>query len=129
MPASFACTASNSRATLKADSGTLASYNFPLPYDDPIQCVWVILVSHDRHVKLSFDFFNVSASSSSCDDDFVEVRDGPFDTSDLVGKYCGAEKPPEITSSDWDLRVEFKSSGKTRHPGFKATYETKSKFC
>ena len=33
-----------------------------------------------------------------------------------------------ITSDAWDLRVEFKSSGKAKFPGFKARYEVKSKY-
>ena len=128
MPASFSCIASNLKTTLTLDSGSLASYNYPLDYDDPVECVWIIRVSTNRRIHLSFDSFNVSASGSSCDDDYVEVRDGQFDTSDLVGKYCGAEKPPKITSNHWDLRVVFKSSGKARYPGFKASYETESEY-
>lgn len=81
----------------------------------------------DYKIKLSFDFFNLSRSSD-CSEDYVEIRDGQFSTSDLLGKFCGSEKPKSITSDSWDLRVAFKSSGKTKYPGFKATYETKSKY-
>ena len=81
----------------------------------------------DYKIKLSFDFFNLSRSSD-CSEDYVEVRDGQFSTSDVLGKFCGSEKPESITSSDWDLRIVFKSSGKTKYPGFKASYETKSKY-
>ena len=49
-------------------------------------------------------------------------------TSDLIGKYCGTEKPESITSDSWDMRVTFKSSGKTSYPGFKASYKRKSKY-
>ena len=51
-----------------------------------------------------------------------------FKTSDLIGKYCGTEKPESITSDSWDMRVTFKSSGKTSYPGFKASYKRKSKY-
>ena len=81
----------------------------------------------DYNIKLSFDSFNLS-QSSDCSEDYVEVRDGQFDTSDLVGKYCGSEKPSSITSDDSELRVVFRSAGKTKYPGFKATFETKSEF-
>ena len=81
----------------------------------------------DYKIKLSFDFFNLS-QSSDCSDDYVEVRDGQFDTSALIGKFCGSEKPESITSDSWDLHVTFKSSGKTKYPGFKASYERKSKY-
>ena len=81
----------------------------------------------DYKIKLSFDFFNLSRSSD-CSQDYVEVRDGQSASSDLLGKFCGSEKPESITSSDRDLRIVFKSSGKTKYPGFKASYETKSKY-
>lgn len=74
LPASFACTASNKIVTLKSDTGTLASYNYPLPYDDPVECVWSISVDSDYNIKLSFDSFNLS-QSSDCSEDYVEVHD------------------------------------------------------
>jgi len=122
VPAPFSCTASNLRVTLKSETGTLASYNYPLPYDESVECVWSISVDTDLKIELSFDFFNLSAN---CSEDYVEVRDGLFSESELVGKFCGSNKPSKITSDFWDLRVAFKSSGKTKYPGFKATYETK----
>ncbi|KAL9973791.1 hypothetical protein ACROYT_G020293 [Oculina patagonica] len=124
LPASFSCTAQNLRTKLESETGTLASYNYPLPYDDSVECVWNINVDTDYKIELSFDFFNLS-DSTDCSEDYVEVRDGMWDTSDLVGKYCGAKKPSKITSDAWDLRIAFKSSGKTKYPGFKASYETK----
>lgn len=127
VPSPFSCQADNRRFRLKSKSGNLASYNYPLAYDENVECVWVIYVDTDYNIKLSFDFFNLSRSTD-CAEDYVEVRDGQFDTSDLVGKFCGSGKPESITSDSWDLHVKFKSSGKKKYPGFKASYETKSKY-
>ncbi|PFX19451.1 Cubilin [Stylophora pistillata] len=124
LPAPFSCTAGNLIIKLKSETGTLASYNYPLPSDDSVECIWSISVDTDSKIVLSFEFFNVS-QTSHCSEDYVEVQDGWFSTSDLVGKYCGGEKPSQITSDSWNLRVAFKSSGKTKFPGFKATYKTK----
>ena len=126
VPAPFSCR-SDRLTSFKSDTGTLASYNYPLPYDDKIECTWTIRVDLDYRIRLSFDFFNLS-QSSDCSVDYVEVRDGVFKTSDLIGKYCGTEKPESITSDSWDMRVTFKSSGKTNYPGFKASYKRKSKY-
>lgn len=126
VPAPFSCR-SDRLTSFKSDTGTLASYNYPLPYDDKIECTWTIRVDLDYRIRLSFDFFNLS-QSSDCSVDYVEVRDGVFKTSDLIGKYCGTEKPESITSDSWDMRVTFKSSGKTSYPGFKASYKRKSKY-
>ena len=89
-----------------------------------MECVWTINVGTDYKIELSFDFFNLS-DSAGCSEDYVEIRDGLYSTSDLVGKFCGSAKPSKITSDAWNLRVVFKSSGKTKYPGFKASYETK----
>ena len=124
VPAPFSCTAGNLQVKLKSETGTLASYNYPLAYDDAVECVWNINVDTDSIIELSFNFFNLS-DSTDCSEDYVEVRDGVFSASELVGKFCGSKKPSKITSDLWDLRVAFKSSGKTKYPGFKATYETK----
>ena len=75
-------------------------------------------------ITLSFDYFNLSRSSD-CSDDYVEVRDGQYDWSELLGKFCGADIPESITSDSWDMHLTFKSSGKTKYPGFKASYKTK----
>ena len=128
MPAPFSCTADNHGITLlESEKGYLASYNYPLAYDDNIECIWRIYTGIDNNIKLSFDFFNLSRSTG-CVDDYVEVRDGPIDTSDLLGKFCGSERPESVTSDSNYLRVVFNSTGKTKYPGFKASYVTKSEY-
>ncbi|XP_074621763.1 bone morphogenetic protein 1 homolog isoform X2 [Acropora palmata] len=119
MPAPFSCSEEKKNIRLKSETGTLTSYNYPLPYDANIECIWLIDVDQSYNVKLSFEFFNLS-SSSDCSEDYVIVRDGLYSSSDVVGKFGGSNKPQSITSDAWELRVEFKSSGKTKFPGFKA---------
>ncbi|KAK2563635.1 Dorsal-ventral patterning tolloid-like protein 1, partial [Acropora cervicornis] len=123
-PAPFSCSEEKKNIRLKSETGTLTSYNYPLPYDANIECIWLIDVDQSYNVKLSFEFFNLS-SSSDCSEDYVIVRDGLYSSSDVVGKFGGSNKPQSITSDAWELRVEFKSSGKTKFPGFKARYEVK----
>ena len=127
VPAPFSCSEEKINIRQKSETGTLASYNYPLPYDANIECIWLIDVDQSYNVELSFEFFNLS-SSSECSEDYVIVRDGLYSSSDVVGNFCGSNKPQSITSVAWDLRVEFKSSGKAKFPGFKARYEVKSKY-
>ncbi|XP_078364752.1 tolloid-like protein 2 [Oculina patagonica] len=115
VPAPFACTAALHSITLKSQSGTLASYNYPLPYDDAIECTWRFDVDSDYKIELSFDVFNLSFSLE-CSVDYLEIDQA---------RYCGSEKPAPITLDSSDMRIKFKSSGKTKYPGFKASYETK----
>ena len=118
VPAPFACTADLNSITLTSQSGTLASYNYPLHYDDEIECTWRFDVDSDYNIELSFDVFNLYLSPG-CTADYVEI-DG--------ARYCGSEKPVPITLDSSDMRIKFKSSGKTKYPGFKASYETRSEY-
>lgn len=78
----------------------------------------------NREIRLTFDFFELPYSND-CKDAYVEVNDGPFDSNELVGKFCGSKKPFTIISTSWDLRVEFVSTGRSKYAGFKASYETR----
>ena len=125
VPASFSCTGGRRDIELNSDQpGNLASFNYPLPYEGKVECTWVIQAESGYQVELSFDFFNVSVSDDTfCFEDYVNIE-SPY------GTYCGSQKPEPITSYTFEpqLTVVFKSSGKTKYPGFKATYRRKSKF-
>ncbi|KAL9973811.1 hypothetical protein ACROYT_G020314, partial [Oculina patagonica] len=107
VPAPFSCTEPNQVTYLKSKSGSLASYNFPLPYDKYVSCTWKFKMDSHYKIQLSFDFFNVS-----CNIDHVRV---------LNKDYCGSEKPPSVTLTTSDS-VYFWSSGYATYPGFKASY-------
>ena len=72
----------------------------------------------DYKIELLFDVFNLSLSPK-CSVDYVEFEDA---------RYCGSwsNVPKRITLESSDMRIKFKSSGKAKYPGFKASYETKS---
>ena len=120
VPAPFSCTGGHRDIALNSDTGgSLASYNYPLPYEGNMKCTWDIKVDSGYKVVLSFDSFNLS-KSMFCLDDYVKVH---------YENFCGSEKPETITSyhGDEKLSVKFKSSGNAKYPGFKATYTRKSK--
>ena len=115
VPAPYSCTGRNQVTHLKSTSGSLASYNYPLPYDEYAWCTWEFDMDSDYKIKLWFDFFNVSCK---------------YDNVRLLSKdYCGSEKPPSVTLTTSD-RVSFRSQGYAVYPGFKASYEAgNNRFC
>ena len=123
VPASFSCTGGRRDIKLNSEhSGSLASFNYPLPYEGKVECTWVIQAESGYQVELSFDFFNVSEPDGTfCFEDYVKIE-SPYE------RFCGSEKPEPVTSYESQLTVEFKSSGKKKYPGFKATYQRKSEF-
>ena len=60
--------------------------------------------------------------SEDCKYDFLEIRDGPFAYSPLIGRYCGAAFPPLIESSDRFLWLHFKTDDLLQYGGFRAVY-------
>lgn len=126
LPASYSCTRKRRNIDLTSPTGTLASYNYPLSYDDQGSCTWKISVGSGsfKRIALSFDVFNLSDTGPACLD-YVGIGESKFDINRAsTRKYCGSKKPPLFTSGRGELYVWFFASGKTRHPGFQATYKT-----
>ena len=126
VPAPYSCVTSTRDFKLTSETGFLASYNYPLPYDlYKVDCTWTITAGKLKKIQLSFDSFNLTDSKPACShSDYVEVGDGVAAYGSVIGKFCGSEMPPDITSSDATMWVRFVTTGKTKHPGFKASYKS-----
>ncbi|XP_043491364.1 uncharacterized protein LOC122517085 isoform X2 [Polistes fuscatus] len=73
-------------------------------------------------LKLDFrDEFKLE-DSPECRFDFLEVRDGKHGYSNLLGKFCGSNFPPEITSKTRYLWLRFNSDENIEGKGFKAVW-------
>ncbi|ELK28521.1 Cubilin [Myotis davidii] len=58
-----------------------------------------------------------------CLGDFVEIKDGGYETSPLLGKYCGSTTPPRIISHSNKLWLQFKSDVVLSSSGFSAYWD------
>jgi len=84
------------------------------------------LVSADKGMLLKLDFrdeFKLE-DSPDCRFDFLEVRDGQYGYSNLLGNFCGTNFPPEITSKTRYLWLRFHSDENIEGKGFKAVWST-----
>lgn len=126
LPASFSCVASKQVFDLTSETGSLASFNYPLSYDlYPVDCLWIISVNSYKQIELSFDVFNLSGSAPKClDSDYVEFGNGNSTFAKRIQRLCGSEKPSTIKSKDSVMWFRFVSTGKTKYPGFKASYKS-----
>jgi CUB domain len=52
----------------------------------------------------------------------LEVRDGQFENSTLLGKFCGHKLPIDILSTDNKLWIKFVSDGSVQKAGFSASF-------
>lgn len=76
-------------------------------------------------IRIKFlDHFHIE-HEENCDYDFLEIRDGRYGYSTLIGnkKICGTSPPPIIQSSGRHLWLRFHSDHDIEYIGFKAVYE------
>ncbi|XP_077993791.1 cubilin-like [Glandiceps talaboti] len=107
-----------------SNTGSLGSSNYPSNYNDNEECIWKITVEHGYHITLTFDTSFGVSGGTGCDQDYVEVRDGPDGDSPLIGLYCGTTAPVGVKSSSDVMRVKFHSNSATSDVGFQATWQT-----
>lgn len=98
------------------------SPNYPDPYPNLTDCVRVLEADKGMLLKLDFrDEFKLE-DSPDCRFDFLEVRDGQYGYSNLLGNFCGTNFPPEITSKTRYLWLRFHSDENIEGKGFKAVW-------
>lgn len=73
-------------------------------------------------IDLFFDDKYSIEPSWECKFDHIEVRDGPFGFSPLIGRYCGQESPAYVRSSGRYLYIKFVADGELEAIGFSARY-------
>ncbi|XP_062284242.1 CUB domain-containing protein 2 [Scomber scombrus] len=102
-------------------SGIISSPGYPQEYSNNADCSWAIHVSNGSVVTLVFLDFQLE-NNEGCNFDFVAMFDGPTVTHRHLGKYCGADTPPNTVTTSNQLLVVFKSDFNIGGRGFKAYY-------
>ncbi|XP_063066835.1 bone morphogenetic protein 1-like isoform X2 [Engraulis encrasicolus] len=103
------------------DSGQIQSPNYPDDYRPHKLCVWRVSVAEGFQVGLSFQSFEIERHDS-CAYDYLEVRDGDSESSPLLGRFCGYQKPSDIKTSSNQLWLKFVSDGSVNKAGFSANF-------
>ncbi|KAG7281288.1 hypothetical protein CRUP_030971 [Coryphaenoides rupestris] len=106
---------------VKKDNGQIQSPNYPDDYRPNKVCVWKISVAQGFHVGLTFQSFEIERHDS-CAYDYLEVRDGSTESSPLLGRFCGYDKPDDIKTSSNQLWMKFVSDGSVNKAGFAANF-------
>ncbi|XP_036315022.1 cubilin [Pipistrellus kuhlii] len=106
------------------ESGTFTSPNFPNNYPHNWQCTYRITVGTTHQIALHFTNFSLEEEiGGECLGDFVEIKDGGYETSPPLGKYCGSNPPPRIISHSNKLWLQFKSDFIESKSGFSAYWD------
>ncbi|XP_063159632.1 cubilin [Candoia aspera] len=109
-------------------SGVLTSPNYPNNYPDKMACVYKIHVANNKQIALHFTNFSLE-SGARCLHDYVEIRDGGYETSPLLEKYCGSSLPPVTISHSANLWIKFVSDVYLTSTGFSAYWDGTSTGC
>lgn len=126
--------------------GCFTSPNYPEKYPPERECIYIIegetqrlshpaadLPSHFLNgpsaaasprqcIDLFFDEKYSIEPSWECRFDHIEIRDGPFGFSPIIGRYCGQESPAYVRSSGRYLYIKFVADGELEAIGFSARY-------
>lgn len=86
------------------------------------RCEWRIRVMDGQRIRLNITDFDVF-KSSDCKSNYLEVRDGYWHKSPLLGRFCVNNIPKHIVSTGSLMIINYVSSH-TEHRGFAATYGT-----
>ncbi|XP_076018226.1 neuropilin and tolloid-like protein 1 [Genypterus blacodes] len=106
----------------EADGGQFTSPNYPEKYPPERECVYIIEASPRQCIDLFFDEKYSIEPSWECKFDHIEVRDGPFSFSPIIGRYCGQQSPAYVRSSGRYLYIKFVADGELEAIGFSARY-------
>ena len=106
--------------------GIIASPLHPEVYPHGTTCRWVVRAGTGRVVRLQWLSFALEPAPPSCNYDSVSVYDNSTvpNTGGLIGRYCGLQLPPSVTSVGDTLTVVFRSDSSIAAEGFTASYVT-----
>ncbi|XP_072526077.1 inactive serine protease PAMR1 isoform X2 [Salminus brasiliensis] len=94
-------------------------------YPTNARCEWTLQVDRPFTIELKFMMLSLEFDHS-CRYDFVEVRDGDSINSQVIGRFCGNERPPPIQSTGNSLHILFVSDGYKNFDGLFAIFQENS---
>ncbi|NXK39824.1 UVS2 protein, partial [Piprites chloris] len=108
-------------SVLPKSKGSFSSVNYPSPYPNNSNCLWLIRIRRSK-VFLQFEAFDLQPSSD-CSSDYIKIYNGNSRNSPvLLDKYCGKGPLPSLVASGSTMLVEFASDESITATGFKASY-------
>uniref|UniRef100_A0A1A9WD06 Cubilin n=1 Tax=Glossina brevipalpis TaxID=37001 RepID=A0A1A9WD06_9MUSC len=109
-----------------ASYGIIKSPSWPFSYPPNMACTWEIVASTGHQIELRVQNFTLE---NTCKGDVLEIRNGRYSSSPLIGRYCGSDIPSRITSFTNSLFVKFTSDRYIEKQGFHITWSQTTTGC
>ena len=85
--------------------GILTSPSYPSKYSINKDCVYDISQHAGTSILLNFISMDIEANSD-CKYDYIEIRDGPSDSSPILEKLCGRDIPNPVRSTTNNMWIK-----------------------
>uniref|UniRef100_A0A182Y0Z6 Cubilin n=1 Tax=Anopheles stephensi TaxID=30069 RepID=A0A182Y0Z6_ANOST len=90
-------------------------------YQHDAQCEWIIVAPEGHAIQLMWNSFELEVSGR-CVYDYVQVFDNSSIANSLIGRYCGTDKPPAITSTGNMVTIRFVTDSSSSKDGFSLAF-------
>ncbi|XP_022426555.1 CUB and sushi domain-containing protein 1 [Delphinapterus leucas] len=104
--------------TLSSMGGVILSPGFPGTYPSNLDCTWKIALPTGYGAHIQFLNFSTEANH-----DYLEIQNGPFHTSPMMGQFSGPDLPAPLLSTTHETLIHFYSDHSQNRQGFKLTYQ------
>lgn len=107
--------------TLTANSGYIASPNYPRAYPPVSFCRWRIVAPQGASIQIEFEDMEMEEKYRNRCTDVLTIRDGSF-SGELLGSHCGLATPAVVTSTSNIVSISFQSDSSLEAKGFRLKY-------
>ncbi|XP_054002675.1 cubilin [Hylaeus anthracinus] len=109
-------------------NGVIETPDYPQNYPNKRECVWVIDAPVKQKILLNVHHFELE-KQQKCSFDYLEIRNGGYGMSPLIGKYCGTDIPTEIISQTNQMYLKFVSDASRTYSGFNIEWDSTTVGC
>ena len=110
--------------TLSSPSGHISQPYYTGYSQRNVHCIWRITVPANHVIRLKILTFKL-AEHVTCDQDYLQIKDGIEKSSPSLGRFCGYRFPTAVESSSNTMEIEYQRRTWGHKSWFKIYYFAK----